>query len=110
MSFDCNIFLILFIYLFFPIVNIFTEKPADQVKAAKFLQPVVFTQTIGVRDSEKPPFQIALFLFQSTGPCNIITVNAVHSSKCFIRKKKRGRNEDYYHCVLEENSTRVLYC
>ena len=77
------------------------------VKAAKFVQPIVFAKR--VVPPSGIPYQIAMFSFQSTGSTNIMTVNSVLSGKAYIRTKVRGRGERKFVRVLEDNQARTNY-
>ena len=71
-----------------------SSKPRMNVKAAKFVQPIVFAKR--VVPTSGSTYQIAMFSFQSTGPTNIMTVNSIISGKAYIRTKVRGRGDCHF--------------
>ena len=92
--------------LFSSLLN--TDFPGkSKVKAAKFVEPIVFAKRVVGANGNS--YQIAMFLFQSTGPTNIMTVNSIVSGKAYIRTKIRGHGEKHYVRVLEDNQARTTY-
>ena len=55
------------------------------------------------------PYRRVHCSFQSTGPCNIGSVNSVPSSYAYVSPRQRGRGNQKLHWGIEMNHSRELY-
>ncbi len=76
--------------------------------AADFLQPIVAVKEVAASGEDKEYRRVHVS-FQSTGACNISTVNALDTVKLFDHQKSRGRGANKVTWNIEMNEARRLY-
>lgn len=82
---------------------------SDKVsKAARFIPPITAVKTT-YAEGGKLGYTRAHVSFQSTGPTNISTVNALNSNSLFVVKKERGRGSEKRKWAVEMNDARLIY-
>ena len=77
-------------------------------KLARFFNPIVAVKTFAA-DGDKKAYRRVHVSFQSTGPTNISTVNALSSCKLEVQKRERGVRANKRKWAIEWNSGRGLY-
>ena len=79
-----------------------------RAKSARMLQPIVAVKEVAASGEDKEYRRVHVS-FQSTGACNISTVNALDTVKLFDHQKSRGRGANKITWNIEMNEARRLY-
>lgn len=79
-------------------------------KVARYENPIIAVKhTDPPAGSGKHPYTRVHVSFQSTGPCNISSVNSLQEVNLYVRKKERGRGNKKRVWGIEMNEGRDLY-
>ena len=73
-------------------------------KVARFNNPIVAVKKVEANETEgHAAYERVHVSFQSTGSCNISTVNDFDSVHAYVKLKKRGRGMNKRRCGIEMN-------
>ena len=79
-------------------------------RVARFEHPVVAVKHVNnPPDSGKSSYSLVHVSFQSTGSCNISTVNSLSEVQLYVSERERGRGEQKRKWVIEMNEGRAVY-
>ena len=77
-------------------------------RCARYMQPVIASKHVPAQ-AGKPMYTLTHVSFQSTGGCNIQTVNSLNKVELYVRPKERGRGDQKRRWGIEMNQARQLY-
>ena len=78
--------------------------------ATRYMNPIVAVSKVkGNAEKGEEDYERVHVSFQSTGPCNIVSVRGISSCNMTVRTKERGRGNMKQKWAIEMNEARALY-
>ena len=77
-------------------------------KCARYMQPIVAVKHVPAQNG-KSAYSMCHVSFQSTGSCNLASVNSLKEVQLYVRTKEKGRGAQKRKWGIEMNEGRELY-